>query len=255
MVRIIIENVKQDIFSTYFLLSVLLVLGICLVSPGMGALDYDYVSRPMMFEELTQYTEEEYLSFREIYNYYGLFLTGIGGFLYMVLPLLAMSSLKRYCEEYATGFRTQKIIRTGRKKETVGNLIASSLVGVMSLLAGLMLFMLFVVARLPQEKFDLQLFLPHLFSLCVVTVLGTMLSILIASVTKNRFYSFVIPMLLFYAENEFALGLGGAFTDASVQGLMHPWKGIMAPCFAALCLLVFYEMIERIERGRHGIGM
>lgn len=255
MIKYIIQNIKQDILSIYFIISILLVCSVCLLSPGIGALDYNYINKPMVIEELLQHSKAEYLSFSEMYNYYGIFQVGISGFLYMIFPLLSMSSLHRYCEERTSGFWTQKIVKTGQHKGTVCNLISSSIVSILSVLAGLTMFILFLIIRLPSQKFEVLLFMPRLFSICTVVVLSTMISMLIASLTKNKFYSFIIPVLLIYAENEFTIGLGGVFSSFSIQVMMNPRNMFLSFGFIAAIILALYKVIDKVERGQCGIGI
>lgn len=255
MIKIVVQNMKQDILSIYFVVSILMILGVCFLSPGIGALDYNYISKPMVIEELLQHSKAEYLTFPEIYNYYGIFQSGIYGFLYIVFPLLSISSLNRYCEERISGFWIQKMIKTGQHKGTLSNIISSSIVSVLSILAGLSIFMIFIISRLPSQRFELLVFIPHIICICLVVVFSTLLSILIASITKNKFYSFIIPVLLFYAENEFTIGLGGVFSNFSIQAMLYPSNIFLSFGFTIIIFLVLYKIIDRMEKGRCGIGV
>lgn len=254
MIRKIILNIKQDILSIYFIASVLLVLGVCLLSPGIGALDGNNINRPMIIEELL-HTKSEYLGFHEIYNYYGLFLSGISGFLYAIFPLLSMASLSRYCDERVSGFWIQKTVRTSQKKVTISNTVASVFISIFAIILGLIIYMLFVTIRLPREQFRLSIFFPHICSICAVVALSTLIGIMVASITKSKFYSFIIPVLIYYAENEFFIGVGGVYTSLSIQSLMNPGKPILSISISIIGILLIYKIIDKMERGWHGIGI
>lgn len=255
MLKNIIQNVKQDITSIYFLGSILLVFFVCILSPGIGALNYNYINRPMIIEELFQHRKTEFMGFGEIYNCENIFLAGINGFLYIIFPLLSMASVNRYCEERISGFWLQKMVRSRRYIGTAGNVISSSLVSILTISAGLALFMLIVVIRLPSQKVVNSVFLIHWFYMCGVAVLSTLLSILTASVTKNKFYSFMIPLLLFYAENEFLIGKKGILSNFSVQVLLYPENKIAGVGFIVIGIGVLYMLLDKAERGWSGIGL
>lgn len=255
MIKIVIQNIKQDVLSIYFVVSILLILGVCLLSPGIGALDYNYISKPMVIEELLQHSKAKYSSFPELYNYYGMFQIGIYGFLYIVFPLLSISSLNRYCEERISGFWIQKMVKTGQHKGTLSNLISSTIVSLLSILVGLSIFIIFIISRLPSQRFEFLVFIPHIFCICIVVIFSTMLSILIASITKNKFYSFMMPVLLFYAENEFTIGLGGIFSNFSIQAMMYPRNIFFSFGFTVIIVLILYKIIDKVEKGRYGIGV
>lgn len=211
MRRNMIQTMKQDVCSFYFGAAVLLVLGVCLLSPGIGMLDMNGISRPMLIEELFGHTKPEFQSFSDVYNYEEMFYTGISGFLYMVLPLAAMASVNRYCEEKVSGFWVHKTVKTGRLAGTVGNLMAASLVSCLAVFIGLSFFIALLVLRLPYQKFEAGFFLRQSFFVCIIAVLGMLLSVMTAALTANRFYAFVIPAMLFYVENEFMIGGGESF--------------------------------------------
>lgn len=219
-------------------------------------LDHNYISRPMIIEELLQYSKADFMSFHDLYNYESLFNMGVYGHLYVIFPLLSMASLNRYCDERTSGFWTQKIIKSGRVIGTLSNMISSSLIGIMSLLVGLGLYILCILLRLPYQRVEVSKFLFAIFSLCLVVILSAFLSTLIAALTRNKFYSFVIPLLLFYAENELMLGLeGGVFSNFSVQTLMRPGNNIVNFSFIMIISVLLYKAVDRIEKGRCGIGV
>lgn len=256
MNRNLLQNIKQDICSIYFVASVMLVVGICLLSPGIGALDYSYISRPAIVEELLGHNQQEFLGFSELYNYESIFGLGIGGLLYTVLPLLSMASVSRYCEEKTSGYWIQKTVRSGRRPGTAGNLISSAVTGVLAILGGSALFMAFIVLRLPDQRFEIAVFLSRLLFMCLLTALGAFLSVLVAAVTMSKFYSFVIPVLLFYAENEFLMGAaGGIYLDFSVKGLMNPDNKAIGFCFIVIVSFLLCTAVDQTEKGRYGIGV
>lgn len=252
MLKSIIQNIKQDIGSIYFPVSVLLAFLVCMLSPGIGALDYDYISRPTIIEELLCHNTMEFLSFSELYNYENIFALGVSGLFYAVLPLFSLSSVNRYCEEKISGYWIQKIMKTGQSIATVSNLIASSVISVLSVLMGLTLFTAFIMLRLPKQEVNIQVFGFHVFFICAMSVLGALLSILVAAVTKNKFYSFVIPVLFFYAENEFIAG--SIYADFSIKALMSPARTTIAFVFILIMISLLYLAVDRAEKGRWGIG-
>lgn len=256
MIRCMIQNIKQDICSIYFAVSIMLILGVCLLSPGIGMLDSNMISRPMIIEELLGHSKTEFAALSEIYNYEGIFLVGINGLLYMIFPLVSMASVNRYCEERTSGFWIQKTVKSGRFPGTISNLISSSLVSLLAVLLGLVLFLVFIVLCLPYQKFEAAAFFSHLLFICLVAILGTLLSISMAALTSNKFYSFVIPSLLFYAENEFLIGSAGeTLSQFSIQRLMNPGNKTISFWFIVIISFAMYAVIDKIEKGRCGISV
>lgn len=255
MIKTVIQNMKQDICSMYFGASIILVFGVCLLSPGIGALDYNYISRPMIIEELLQHNKAEFSNIADLYNYESVFLIGIGGLFYTILPLLSMASIHRYCEERITGYWIQKTVKLGQQIGTFSNLISSAFVAILAVVMGLALFMLTIIIRLPCQEIDISVLLMPLCFTCLLAAVGAFLSVLIASFTKSKFYSFIIPLLLFYAENEFAMGIEkGAYSNFSIQGLMNPVNKIVSLCFILIMSSSLCMAVNKVEKGRWGIG-
>ena len=145
------------------------------------------------------------------------------------------------------------MVRSGRTTGTANNLISAVLTSILSILLGLAVFALIILWRLPKQKVDAGEFLLTLLFICMITGVGTLLSILISAITKSKFYSFVVPLLIFYAENEFLVGLnGGIFYNFSIQSLMCPEDKIVGFGFSVIITGVLYEAIDRIERGWYG---
>lgn len=253
MFKNISQNIKQDISSRYFVVSIMIVFGVCLLSPGIGALDYNYINRPMLIEELLLHNKTEFSNYGETYNYKDIFVQGISGLFYTIIPLLSMASVNRYCEERQSGYWVQKTVKTGQRSSTIGNLIAASMVSVVSVILGFALFIAFIMLRLPHQKFEISIFLTYVIVISCLAVLGASLSILIAAITKNKFYSFIIPLLLFYSENEFLSG--SIYYHFSIRALMNPVNKINSLCFIVIMILLLGLVVVRVEKGRWGIGV
>lgn len=247
------QNIKQDISSRYFAASIMIVLGVCLLSPGIGALDYNYINRPMLIEELLLHNKMEFSNYGDTYNYKDIFVQGISGLFYTILPLLSMASVNRYCEERLSGYWVQKTVKIGQRSSTISNLIAAAVSSVFSVILGLLLFMAFIMFRLPYQKFEASMFLSYVFYICCLSVLGAILSILVAAITKDKFYSFIIPLLLFYSEDEFLSG--SIYYNFSIRALMNPANKTVSFCFIVIMVLLLGLLVDRVEKGRWGIDV
>lgn len=163
-----------------------------------------------------------------------------------------MASINRYCEERISGYWIQKTIKLGQVNSTISNLISSAVISVLSVVVGLTLFAGFIITRLPYQEIDLSIFLLQTFFICCLTVLGSGLSILIAAITKNKFYAFIIPLLLFYSENEFLSG--GIYFNFAIKTLMNPENKIISLGFIVIITFLCYLAVDRVEKGRCGFG-
>lgn len=249
----LLSDIKQDIGSIYFPISVALFLLICLISPGIGALEQNIIGRPMIIEELLRHTKTEFLNFPEMYNYESVFGIGLAGLIYFVLPLASISSVNRYCEERISGYWIHKNMKAGLSINTFCNVIASSVVSVCSAIAGLLLFLGVLVLRLPKQSFHVSIFASKLAFVCLLCIVGAILSILVAALTGSTFYSIVVPPLLFYTENEFLLQT--MYGNFAVKSLLNPVHKGIATCFMVILILSLYLILSKMEKGRCGIGV
>ena len=224
-----IKRLQYRRFNYYWILSFLVIIAVALFSPGFGFIEGDF-KRNMVFEELFYYNRSNYLQYIGTYNslsYFNIIFTK--GFMYLALIFPSISCMMRYCDELNSGYSKLIITRVGNNKyigKTVLRTIATAFVITFT---ALYVVYFIIYLRLPNVNeaiermgsvdqlegiaqvmdfkangfmYALRYIIPSSLFACV----AGLSSILVATVSHNKFLSLTIPVLLIEAENSIFSG-------------------------------------------------
>lgn len=265
MVKYTWDNVKSSIISRYFLLGILLIVGIFFCSNGKGILSVQIQEKPLIIQEIFKYPTERYEQNIFDYSAPSMFSFGMSGFMYLIMPLAGIGYLLRFCDERYGGYDRMILARIGKRKYFTGTLLASAVLSILTVIIGGVLILAVLYTALPSGAGiegvpGIDTCISQIGFACVLAVLGGWLGFLVAVVTDSRFLSMVMPVLLYEIWTEICQGATTAFWfRLSIKNLFHPfenglslavylsWVGILLVLFGGGFYLT---AVKKMEKGR-----
>lgn len=246
-----IERLQYHRVNYYCILSFLVIIAVALFSPGYGSIEGSF-KKLMVFQELFNYNRSNYLQFIGSYNslsYFSIIFTK--GFMYLALIFPSISCMMRYCDELTSGYSKLIITRVGNNKyigRTVLRTIATAFVITFTALYVVYLIIYFrlpnvneAVARLGNGIdmlngiaqvmdfkangfiYALRYIIPSSLFACV----AGLSSILVATVSHNKFLSLTIPVLLIEAENSIFSGSSiASIYKYRIRNFLYPFDAL-----------------------------
>lgn len=266
MLRYTWDNVKSSVRSRYFLLGIGLLIGVFFCSNGIGELCVQKQEVPLIIQEIFKYSTKQYERNITSYSAASMFTHGMGGFMYLVMPLAGLGFLLRFCDERYGGYDRMILARIGKKNYFSGTLLSSAILGVLTVMVSGMVILTVLYAALPSGAGmegvpDIWDCIRQLGFACVLVVMGGWLGFLVAVITDSRFMAMVMPVLIFEVWTEICMGakMGSSLFFLHLKNLFDPFQNGtpigMYVGFMAVGLLVsgagFYLIAtKKMERGR-----
>ncbi|MEG0963507.1 MAG: hypothetical protein RSF88_11705 [Lachnospiraceae bacterium] len=281
MLRYVAKNVGGSIRSRYFAVGVLLMIGIFFFSTGRGLLSVQVQEIPLVIQEIFRYPMKTYEKMIIEYSSASMFGFGIGNYVYLVLPLMVIGFLFRFCEERYGGYDRMILSRIGKKRYLLGTLLTSACLSIITVIlsGSIITAVLYMVlppiskgieemgAQTVQSMADPSIIYGNGIFFClklmlfasVLAVIGTWMGFLIAVITESRFLSIVTPVLVFEVWNELCQGaVSNVWYSFSVRNLVNPiYNGVpvlMYVIVVMVCLLLlggafYFTALKKFEKG------
>lgn len=266
MIRYAWDNVKNSVKSRYFLLGILLMTGVFFCNRGFGFLSHQAMEVPLIIEEIFKYPMWKYEEDIMTYNVGTMFTYGMGGLIYLVMPLAGIGYLLRFCDERYGGYDRMILARIGKKNYFAGTLLTSAILGILTVMVSGTLILGLLYARLPSGAGiegvpQLSDCVKQLGFACVLAVIGNWLGFLIAVLTESRFLAMALPVLLFEIWTEMCMfvPIGHPMAKLNLKWLFNPIQNttpiLMYLAFVIISLTLFgagfyFTAIKKMERGR-----
>mgnify|MGYP004529606953 FL=1 len=241
---------KNYYVNYYWLLSFLVIIAVALFSPGYGIIEGEF-KKNMVFEELFYYNKLNYLQQINVYNslsYVNVIFSK--GFMYLALIFPSISCMMRYCDELNSGYSKLIITRIGNNKYIGRTVLRTLATAFIITFIALYVVYLIIYFRLPNVNealertgslellegigqimdfkangflYVLRYIIPSSLFACV----AGFLSILIATISHNKFLSLTIPILLIEAENSIFSGSSiAAIYKYKIRNFLYPFDDI-----------------------------
>lgn len=239
------KRLKNNRFDFYRLFGFFVIIAVAMITSRYSRLD-DKIQ--LLFTDVFSHSRPEYLLDPSAYNSLLVFAyVFFDGFLYLALALPAISCMMRYCDELNSGYSKFIVARIGNSRyigKTVLRTIATAFIVTFAALYTLFLIFYF---RLPNINEALALaddpalyigihdlgdfrangllyVLRYIIPSSLVACVAGLLSILVATISRNKFLSLTIPLLLIEAEDSIC---GGSMDinifKYRVSGLLFPF--------------------------------
>lgn len=241
---------KNYYVNYYWLLGFLVIIAVALFSPGYGMIEGEF-EKNMVFEELFYYDKVNYLQRINVYNslsYVNVIFSK--GFMYLALIFPSISCMMRYCDELNSGYSKLIITRIGNNKYIGRTVLRTLATAFIITFIALYVVYLIIYFRLPNVNealgrtgspellegigqmmdfkangflYVLRYIIPSSLFACV----AGLLSILIATISHNKFLSLTIPILLIEAENSIFSGSSiAAIYKYKIRNFLYPFDDI-----------------------------
>lgn len=266
MIRYTIDNVKSSLRSRYFLLGVLILVGVFFCSKGIGELCVQVQETPLIIQELFKYTRQDFNRAIDTYNVAYMFMHGMGGFMYLALPLAGLGFLLLFCDERYGGYDRMILARIGKRNYFGGTLLTAAILGILTVVVSSAMILAVLYLRLPSGAGvegipGISECLRYIAFACVLVVIGNWLGFLTAVLTDSRFMAMVLPVLVSELWTELCNGapFDSKMVFLSMSRLFDPIRNNtpigMYLIFVAVGLIAFgggfYVIaVRKLERGR-----
>lgn len=241
---------KNYYVNYYWLLGFLVIISVALFSPGYGMIEGEF-EKNMVFEELFYYDKVNYLQRINVYNslsYVNVIFSK--GFMYLALIFPSISCMMRYCDELNSGYSKLIITRIGNNKYIGRTVLRTLATAFIITFIALYVVYLIIYFRLPNVNealgrtgspellkgigqmmdfkangflYVLRYIIPSSLFACV----AGLLSILVATISHNKFLSLTIPILLIEAENSIFSGSSiAAIYKYKIRNFLYPFDDI-----------------------------
>lgn len=266
MIRYTIDNVRSSIRSRYFLLGILIMVGVFFCSKGIGELCVQVQETPLIIQELFKYSRADFSRAITSYNVAAMFMHGMGGFMYLALPLAGLGFLLLFCDERYGGYDRMILARIGKRNYFGGTLLTAAILGILTVVISSTLILVVLHLRLPSgvgiaDIPGLTDCFRQIAYACVLVVIGNWLGFLTAVLTDSRFMAMVLPVLVSELWTEVCLGapLDSKMVFLNLKNLFDPIQNNtpvgMYLTFVVGCLAIFggafyWIAVRKMEKGR-----
>lgn len=214
-------------FNIYWLFGFFMIIAVAMITSSMTGIEPGMTTH---FQKLFFYTRAEYIQYSFKYNSLCLFASAFfNGFMYLALALPAVSCMLRYCDELNSGYSKLIVARVGNTKYIMRTVLRTIATAFIISFAALYTLFLICYIRLPNinealanPNNDPELFvgikitdfkangfiyvLRYIIPSSLFACTAGLLSILVATISRNKFTSLTVPILIIEAENSIFSG-------------------------------------------------
>ena len=266
MITYAIDNVKNSVKSRYFLLGILIIIGVFFCSKGIGQLCIQKQETPLIFQELMRYGRSDFEREITYYNPASMFIHGMAGYMYLALPLAGLGFLLLFCDERYGGYDRMILARIGKRNYFGGTLLTAVVLGILTVVVSCTVILAVLYLRLPSGAGmdgipQLSDCIRHVVFACVLVVMGNWLGFLTAVLTDSRFMAMVLPVLVAELWTEVCTGapVGSKLFFLNLNNLFDPIQN-NTPIGMYLLFVVaglgafgggfYWVAVKKLEKGR-----